>query len=175
MNRSLLTHIYCGQSITSKFSLGSLALKSTWTPFRLNDRFEHFETYIRTQETVWYLLYGINYINIIIILLRLSSRWLNFLSPLRSLRTLRICRNWAGGSGGSTHLGENLGEILTWWNGWTLGEIEKILVKSEIVPGHRDFSFFVFGLWIAGSYFVHIFDQRCSRRFIIRKWSEDNW
>ena len=135
MNRSLLTHIYCGQSITSKFSLGSLALKSTWTPFRLNDRFEHFQTYIRTQETLWYLLYGINYINIIIILLRLSSRWLNFLSPLRSLRTLRICRNWAGGSGGSTHLGENLVEILTWWNGWTLGEIEKILVKSEIVPG----------------------------------------
>ena len=33
---------------------------------------------------------------------------------------------------GSTHLGENLSEILTWWNEWTLGEIEKILVKSKI-------------------------------------------
>ena len=33
---------------------------------------------------------------------------------------------------GSTALGETLGEILTWWNEWTLGEIEKILAKSKI-------------------------------------------
>ena len=33
------------------------------------------------------------------------------------------------GLNGFTHLGKNLGEILSWWNGSTLGEIEKISVK----------------------------------------------